>query len=129
MAQQPSAFPPPPPSQPPPPPPSNLPPPPPGYPPQAMPGQVPPPYLPTAAAGAGIGIMSQFSGDALWSIGLGLASIVVPFVASHVFYFLPLIGIFYGIRAITRGRMIGGIVGVVLSVIGGLITVLALIGG
>jgi len=90
---------------------------------------VPPPYLPTATVGAGIGLMSQFSGDALWSIGLGLVSIVVPFFANRVFYFLPLIGIFYGIRAIMRGRLIGGIVGTALSVIGGIITILALVGG
>ncbi|TMC73288.1 MAG: hypothetical protein E6J18_03030 [Chloroflexi bacterium] len=105
--------------------------PPPGYlpPPPGAAGQVPPPYLPTATVGAGIGLMSQFSGDALWSIGLGLVSIVVPFFANRVFYFLPLIGIFYGIRAIMRGRLIGGIVGTALSVIGGIITILALVGG
>jgi hypothetical protein len=88
----------------------------------------PPPYLPTAAVGAGVGLMSQFSGDALWSIGLGLVSIVVPFVFNRIFFFLPLIGLYYGIRAITRGRMIGGIVGIVVNVIGGLITILGLIG-
>ncbi|MEA2656504.1 MAG: hypothetical protein QOI23_1869 [Chloroflexota bacterium] len=71
--------------------------------------------------------MSQFSGDALWSIGLGLVSIVVPFVFNRIFFFLPLIGLYYGIRAITRGRMIGGIVGIVVNVIGGLITILSLI--
>ena len=73
--------------------------------------------------------MSQFSGDALWSIGLGLVSIVVPFVLNRVFFFLPLIGLFYAIRAIRRGRMIGGIVGIVLNVIGGLITIIGLFGG
>jgi hypothetical protein len=71
--------------------------------------------------------MSQFTGDALWSIGLGLVSIVVPFVFNRIFFFLPLIGLYYGIRAITRGRMIGGIVGIVVNVIGGLITILGLI--
>lgn len=73
--------------------------------------------------------MSQFSGDALWSIGLALLSIIVPFLFNRVFFFLPLIGLFYGIRAIRRGRMIGGIVGLVLNVIGGIITILGLIGG
>jgi hypothetical protein len=85
--------------------------------------------MPVAAAGAGVGLMSQFSGDALWSIGLGLVSIVVPFFLGRVFYFLPLIGIFYGIRAVTRGRMIGGIVGIVLSVIGGIVSLIGLFGG
>lgn len=73
--------------------------------------------------------MSQFSGDALWSIGLALVSIVIPFFFNRVFFFLPLIGLYYGIRAITRGRMIGGIVGIVLNVIGGLITVFLLRAG
>ena len=73
--------------------------------------------------------MSQFSGDALWSIALGLASIVVPIFSTHVFYFLALIGLFYGIRAIRRGRLIGGIVGIVLCGIGGIITILALFVG
>ena len=124
----------------PPPPPSNSPPPqppfqpPPGYTPPPMappgsPGQVPPPYLPTAAAGVGLGLASQFSGDALWSVGFGLASTILPFVLNYVFFFLPLLGIFYGIRAIMRGRMIGGIVGIVLNVIGGIITLLSLFGG
>ncbi len=71
-------------------------------------------------------MMSQFSGDALWSIGLGLVSIVVPFFLGRVFYFFPLLGIYYGIRAIRRGKMIGGIVGIVVSVIGGIITLIAL---
>ena len=70
--------------------------------------------------------MYQFSGDALWSIGFGLASTIVPLVLNYVFFFLPLIGLFYGVRAIMRGRMIGGIVGIVLNVIGGIITLIAL---
>jgi hypothetical protein len=80
--------------------------------------------MPMAAAGAGIGLMSQFSGSALWSIALGIVSIVVPFVWGYVFFFLPFIGIFYGIRATRRGQMIGGVVGIVLCVIGGMITIL-----
>src|ERR1700674_4060055 len=89
---------------PPPPPPSSIPPPsyqppPAPFPPQGMPGQVPPPYAPLAAAGVGISLMSQFRGDALWSIALGLVSIVLPFFINRVFFFLPLIGLFYGIRA------------------------------
>lgn len=95
-----------------------------------MPGQVPPPpILPTAIGLGGIGIMSQFSGDALWSIGVGLVSIVVPFVFNRVFFFLPLIGLFYGVRAIRRGRVIGGIVGIVVNVIAGIITLIGLFSG
>lgn len=130
MSEQPP-YSPPPPSSPPPPPPFE---PPAGYAPPPIvppgsPGQVPPPYLPTAAAGAGLGLAYQFSGDALWSVGFGLASTILPFVLNYVFFFLPLLGIFYGVRAIMRGRMIGGIVGIVLNVIGGIITLIALFGG
>jgi hypothetical protein len=42
---------------------------------------------------------------------------------------LPLIGLFYGIRAMRRGRMIGGIVGIVLCALGGIITITGLVGG
>lgn len=87
------------------------------------------PYAPAAVAGGGLTVMSQFSGDAMWSIGLGLVSIVVPFIINRIFFFLPLIGLFYGIRAVRRGRVIGGIVGIVLSVLGGLVTLIGLFGG
>jgi hypothetical protein len=84
--------------------------------------QVPQSY----GAAQGAGIMAQFTGDALWSVGLGLVSIVVPFFLGRVFYFLPLIGIYYGIRAIRGGKVIGGAVGIALSVIGGAISAIAL---
>jgi hypothetical protein len=64
----------------------------------------------------------------MWSIGLGLASAILPFVIHNVFFFLPLIGLVYGVRAIMRGRMIGGIVGIVLNLVGGAVTLLALFG-
>jgi hypothetical protein len=89
-----------------------------------MPGQSRPPILPAAIGVGGIGMMSQFNRDALWSIGLGLVSIVVPFTVGYVFFFLPFIGLYYGYRAIRRGSVIGGVVGIVLSVIGGIITIL-----
>jgi hypothetical protein len=82
--------------------------------------------MPMAAAGAGISLMSQFSGSALWSIGVGLVSIVVPLFANYVFRILPLLGIYYGVRAIRRGQVIGGIVGIALNVIGGLFSLIGL---
>src|SRR6478736_3312267 len=100
-----SDLPPPPPAAPPPPPPPSPPPafqPPPGYAPSATPSQVPPPYLPTAAAGTGLALGAQFTGDAMWSIGLGLAAAILPFLIHNVFFFLPLIGLVYGVRAIMR---------------------------
>jgi hypothetical protein len=120
----------PPPFQPPPgypPPPPYIPPP--GYSPQPPPpgytGQVPPPYMPVAAVGASGALMSQFGGAALWSIGFGIVSIVVPFFANFYFPIMPLIGALNGVRAIQRGRVIGGIVGLVLNAIGGIVTMIA----
>ena len=110
-----------------PPPPANVPPP--GY----SGPQIPPSYIPAAAIGAaaGAGLMSQFSGAALWSIGLGIVSIVVPFVSNFYFPIMPIIGGLNGIRAIQRGRVIGGIIGLVLNGIGGLVALFAsgVIGG
>lgn len=70
----------------------------------------------------------QFSGYAAWSIAVGLFCIVVPFLLNRPLYFLPIVGVLGGVQAIRRGRMIGGIVGIVLSVIGGIITLIALYG-
>lgn len=134
---------------PPPPPPDSAPPPPPppfqpppgyapsptspGYaaPPPGYTGQVPPPYMPVAAVGAGGALMSQFGGAAAWSIGLGIVSIVVPIVSNFYFPIMPIIGALNGVRAIQRGRVVGGIVGLVLNGIGGLVALIAsgLIGG
>jgi len=49
--------------------------------------------------------------------------------ACNEILFLPLIGLFYGIRAMRRGRMIGGIVGIVFCALGGIITITRLVGG
>jgi hypothetical protein len=93
-------------------------------------GQVPPPIVPMAPpSSGGMNLMYQFSGVAGWSVLLGVVSIAVPFIFNRVFFFLPIIGLIAGVRAIMRGRMIGGIVGIVLNVIGGLITILALTAG
>jgi len=89
-----------------------------------------PPVYPGMSMGAGsAGIMAQFSGRAAWSIGIGLVTIVAPFVVHFVFYLLALIGLIYGIQAIRRGLVIGGIVGIVLNVIGGLLTIFILANG
>jgi hypothetical protein len=115
------------------PPPADIPPP--GYsvqaPPPGYPGQVPPPYMPVAAVGAGGALMSQFRGAAAWSIGLGMVSIVAPLVSTFYFPIMPIIGALNGVRAIQRGRVIGGIVGLVLNGIGGIIALIAsrVIGG
>lgn len=134
----PSNLPPPPPSAPPPAPPPAQPPP--GYapPPQGyappLPGyqQQMPPGMPMAvAAGGGISLMHQFGGPAAWSIGLGVVGIVVPIVSNFYFPLLPIFGFISAIRAIQRGRLIGGIVGIVVNVLAGLVALIAsgLIGG
>jgi len=102
----------------------------PGY---AYPGQVPPPINPTAAVfGISGGILSQFGGYAAWSIGFGLVSIIVPFATNWYFPIMPIIGAINGIRAIQRGRMVGGLVGIGLNIVGGLVSLVAsgiLLGG
>jgi hypothetical protein len=80
---------------------------------------------------AGAGLMYQFGGAAAWSIGLGIVSIVVPFVSNFYFPIMPIIGALNGVRAIQRGRVIGGIVGLVLNGIGGIVALIfsGVIGG
>lgn len=102
-----------------------------GYAPGAT-GQMPPPIMPAAVAAAGgAALMYQFGGAAAWSIGFGLVSIVVPFFANFYFPILPIIGLINAVRAIQRGRMIGGVVGIVLNLLGGVVTLFAsgLLGG
>jgi hypothetical protein len=78
----------------------------------------------------GISIMSQFRGRAAWSIVLGVLSVGVPIVtgltsnSTFYFYVLPIFGFIRGVQAVTRGQVIGGIVGIVLNVIGGLISLM-----
>ncbi len=132
MSDQPSAPPPPPPESNPapysPPPPLTA-----GYQPPPgtyqPPGSTPPSVLPTRMGPAGAaGIMSQFTGNAGWASLVGIICIAVPFIFNRVFFFLPIIGLILAITAIVRSKqMIGGIVAIVLNVIGGIITVIALL--
>lgn len=103
--------------------------PPPAYPaPPGMPRGQAPPVLPMAAGGGAFAI-SQFTGAAGWAILLGLVTIIVPFLFNRVFFFLPIIGLLSAVQAIRRGKVIGGVIGIVLNVIGGIITLIALFGG
>src|SRR5260370_4985513 len=129
----------------PPPPPGSPPPTPPGYqPPQQSFSDIPPSAqgygMPTGAqdngnappagypqARPGISLTSQFTGIAMWSIILGILSVGVPIATGlmgngsiTVFYILPIFGFIRGVQAVTRGQMIGGIVGILLNIIGGL---------
>ena len=76
-----------------------------------------------AAAGAG-GIIYQLGGPAAWSIGFGLVSIVVPFFLNFYFPLLPIAGFISAIRAIQRGRVIGGVVGIVVNILGGIVSLI-----
>ena len=136
------AYPPPPPAMPPPPPPNApppvyqgqayaAPPPPvsyqpsqPGY---AYPGQMPQPINPVAVGfGGSAALLSQFSGFALSSIIAGLLSAGVPLLLNRYYIILPVLGIVSGLRAIQRGKLIGGLVGIGLNVLGGIFTLFGL---
>jgi hypothetical protein len=95
-------------------------------------GYVPPTGYPTTRPA--ISVMSQFTGMAMWSIILGLLSVGVPVVTGLFtsggivyFYILPIFGFIRGIQAVTRGQMIGGIIGIVLNIIGGLLSFFLLV--
>jgi hypothetical protein len=102
-------------------------------PPPGMPGSVPPPVYPMPGQQAGypmgrpaVSMATQFTGPALWAIILGLAGILVPIFFNYVFFLLPIIGLISAVQAIRTGRVIGGIVGIVLNIIAGIITIFAL---
>jgi hypothetical protein len=76
--------------------------------------------------GGGAGaLLFQFGGPAFFSILAGAASIVMPFVAGYYFIVLPIAGLASAVRAIQRGRLLGGMVGIVLNAVGGIVSLLA----
>ena len=86
---------------------------------------MPRPSTGMAAVGVGGLSLQQFGGAAAWSIGFGLVSIIVPIVSNFYFPIMPIIGLINGVRAITRGRVIGGVVGICLNIVGGLVALIA----
>jgi hypothetical protein len=79
-----------------------------------------------------VSIASQFTGMARWSIILGLLSVGVPLVTGifsgggvFYFYIVPIFGFIRGVQAITRGQRLGGIIGIVLNILGGLMSLIA----
>ena len=81
--------------------------------------------------GAGLNLGAQIAG-ARSSIIVGVIGILVPVVSAFIFsgsifyfYVLPIFGLIYGVRAITRGFVVGGIIGVVLNVLAGLVSLTA----
>ena len=92
-----------------------------------------PPYTPQAygpspgvvgGAMAG-GVIYQLGGPAAWSIGFGVVSVIAPFTFGYYFPILPIAGAISGVRALQRGRVIGGIIGICVNVLGGLVSLLA----
>jgi hypothetical protein len=95
-------------------------------------GYVPPTGYPTTRPA--VSLASQFTGMAMWSIILGIVSVGVPIVTGLFtsggivyFYILPIFGFIRGIQAVTRGQVIGGVVGIVLNIIGGLLSFFLLV--
>jgi hypothetical protein len=77
------------------------------------------------AAGGASAFLYQLGGPAAWSIGFGLVSIVVPFVTNYYFPILPIAGIISALRAMQRGRLIGGVIGIVVNIVGGIVSLIA----
>ena len=99
-------------------------------PPESLPP--PPPELatrsrvvPAVAVGTTSAFTFQFGGSAAWAIGFGLVAIATPFVSGFYFRFVPLAGIISGIRALMRGRLIGGSIGLALNIIAALVSLMA----
>jgi uncharacterized membrane protein len=87
-----------------------------------------PPITPTSGR---LSLGAQLMGAA-YSMGIGVVGIVVPVISAFLlggtvfyFYLLPLFGAIYGIRAITRGFVLGGVIGIVLNVVAGLVSLTA----
>lgn len=89
---------------------------------QAAPA-APPAFSPAPARPSGLAY--QFGGDALWSIVFGLASVVVPLATPIYFPILPIFGLWRGVLAVRRGRVVGGVIGLVWSAIGCVVSLLA----
>lgn len=91
-----------------------------------------PGYMPQGIGpAAGLGLGAQFVG-ARSSIIVGVIGIFVPILSAFIFsgsifyfYVLPIFGFIYGVRSMTRGFVIGGIIGVVLNLLAGLVSLTA----
>ncbi len=71
------------------------------------------------------GIAHQFTGNALWSIVFGVASVAVPFFTPIYFPILPIFGLWRGVLAVRTGRLVGGGIGLVINAIGCIVSLLA----
>ena len=79
----------------------------------------------SVALGSTGALLYQFGGAAGWSVGFGLIAIVSPFVTGVYFPIMPIAGGINALRAMQRGRLLGGAVGLGLNLLGGLVSILA----
>jgi hypothetical protein len=85
------------------------------------------PQQPGIGVGWGVvGILAQFEPPALWAIIAGLVTVIAPLFFGWVFFWLPIVAIITGVRAIMGGKLIGGVVGIVLGATGGILTLVGL---
>jgi hypothetical protein len=85
-----------------------------------------PQYAGAPPAGPAPGSLAyQFSGDALWSIVFGVASVLVPIFTPIYFPILPIFGLWRGVLAVRRGRITGGVIGLVVSAFGCVVSLLS----
>ena len=110
------------------PPPAYQPPPPTSYQP-GSPGYMPQPIAPSSSGGLNLGYQIAGAG---WAIGIGVIGILLPFVTGALFggagfYFrvMPIFGIIYGVRAIMRGFVIGGAIGIGVNIVAGIVSLTA----
>jgi hypothetical protein len=98
-----------------------------GLPAGAAPVQRPASGIGRAPATRGLGY--QFGGSAMWSIIFGGASVIVPFITigGQGIYFpiLPIFGLWRAALALRAGRMLGGVIGLIVNVLGCLVSLLA----
>lgn len=70
----------------------------------------------------------RLDGAAALSIGCGFASVIVPLETSFTFPLFAILGILVAVRSFSRGRLIGGLLGVSLSLLGGIISLFSIWG-
>lgn len=67
----------------------------------------------------------HFAADGLASILLGSVSVVVPLLTSFYFPILPVFGIWRGLLAVRGGHLVGGAIGLTVSILGCLTSLIA----
>lgn len=89
-------------------------------------GQPEQPLSPGAIAfGSASAILYQFGGRAIYGMIAGVAAIVAPFAIGFYFPILPVFGLIASARAIQGGRVLGGIAGIGLNILGGIVSLWA----